>query len=99
MMQTDLALLPYSVETYALRGPGVALECFTYGLPMLVSVGATMEELSVRQGGMTAGTDEEFAEAMVDYCLRRSDYQQTAIASARQADNWMVSSDLPHLSG
>ena len=41
---TDLVLLPYEPTQYRIRGSGVATECATAGVPMVISPGLDIEE-------------------------------------------------------
>jgi hypothetical protein len=95
--ESDLAVLPYDQDAYAMRGSGIALECYAHGLPMVVSGGTTLVELSDRQGSFTAFSDQDFAESILAFNRDRQSYAFNAITMAGCANDWFSESGLPYL--
>ncbi|WP_379863205.1 glycosyltransferase [Maritalea porphyrae] len=65
--KSDIMLLPYDAETYAMRGSAVYQETLAVGRPVVCSRDLGFSDLVVRYGnGLLAESDTEFADALVE---------------------------------
>lgn len=84
--ESDILLLPYDADTYALRGSAVYQEGVAIGRPVICSVGMGQSDLIVRYGnGLLATSDDEFAHKIIEFSSRSREEVEQLVTRARAA--------------
>jgi hypothetical protein len=90
--RSSFSILPYSRETYKLRGSAVFQEALAYGHLCVVPKGTGIAGIAEIVGnGITAETDEEFAHSVVTLCDLPWQQRRDKVAAAQERYGLLVS--------
>ncbi|WP_375287909.1 glycosyltransferase [Sphingomonas sp.] len=81
---SDVVLLPYRPENYAVRGSGIIAEALAAGRIILGSAGTIVEEFTDEGVVVACRTPEEWARAVCDILRNRAEIQQRALRMGRR---------------
>ncbi|WP_425960587.1 glycosyltransferase [Rhizobium nepotum] len=96
--RSSFSILPYSRETYKLRGSAVFQEALAYGHLCVVPKGTGIAGIAEVVGnGIAAETDEEFARAVVALCDLPWQQRRDKVAAAQERYGLLVSEALARI--
>lgn len=95
---SDILLLPYDSEVYALRGSAVYQEGVAFGRPVVCTSLMGVSDLVMRYGnGLLAASDNEFAEKINELASRPKQEIEQMVTGARQAYKRDFEAGLQHI--